>query len=284
MGCIFRGVSVLIAIIIGCAECYRILGVFPHPGKSHFDVFKPVLKELSVRGHSVTVISHFPLEKEQRNYIDVSLKGTVDLLIDVIPLTAFHGWKIERHAEVTHINHFGRLSCEAGLKSKALQNFLKKEEKYDLILIEMFNTHCFGGLIKKFGAPFIGVKSHALMPWSNQWFGNPSNPSYIPVIFSDFSDQMSFLQRVENTVMLVFNTLYYNLIITPESSAFSKKYLGDKLSISDRIMYNASLVLVNSHYSFNRPKPLVPNVIEVGGIHVGKQGQLPTVGTFQNRN
>lgn len=71
--------------------------------------------------------------------------------------------------------------------------------------------------------------------------------------------------------------VYYNVIMTGEAVEISRSLLGEELRVPDNIMYNASLVLVNSHYSLNRPRPLVPNVVEVGGIHVGKRGQLPAV-------
>lgn len=51
----------------------RILGLFPHLGKSHFDVFEPLLKELAIKGHNVTVVSHFPLKTPLKNYEDISL-------------------------------------------------------------------------------------------------------------------------------------------------------------------------------------------------------------------
>lgn len=58
---------------------------------------------------------------------------------------------------------------------------------------------------------------------------------------------------------------------------FSKKYLGEDLFEDGSVMHNISLLLTNAHFSLNRPRPLVPGDVEVGGIHVGTPKPLPSV-------
>lgn len=53
----------------------KILGLFPHPGKSHFYFFQPILRELAGRGHDVTVISPFPDKNPPKGYHDLTLPG-----------------------------------------------------------------------------------------------------------------------------------------------------------------------------------------------------------------
>lgn len=57
---------------------HRILGLFPHPGLSHFHFFHPVMKGLAEAGHEVTVVSHFPNKEPIENYKDEALKGKHD--------------------------------------------------------------------------------------------------------------------------------------------------------------------------------------------------------------
>lgn len=271
----FSKLLVILAILILC-DGYKILGLFPHPGKSHFDVFQPLLKELAVRGHEVTVISYFPLQKPIKNYTDISLKeGAEGVLVDVLSVQQIPTGKLHTYYEPVAIHNIARHSCEYGLQNKKVQELIKNKKQYDLAIIEMFNSHCFAGIIRKLGIPFIGITSHALMPWSNSWFGTPGTPSYIPVLFLDHSDQMDFLERVENAIIYVLHNVYYNFVVCTDSDGFSRKYIGERIPKS--FMENASLVLTNTHYSLNRPKPLAPNVIDVGGIHIRKQRKLPEV-------
>lgn len=178
---------------------------------------------------------------------------------------------------IAFVRPFATACCNGGLKHEAIQKLAKSKEHFDLILMEYFNTHCFSGFIKKFSAPVIGLSSHVLMPWVNDWTGNPDNPSYIPLINMDRSDDMSFLQRVEHLLVYTYVKIYYRAVLTRDAAEISRNHLGLEMRVPDGVMYNTSLVLVNSHYSLNLPRPLVPNVIEVGGLHIGKCGQLPVV-------
>lgn len=60
-------------------QCYNVLGIFIHPGKSHFDMFYPLMRGLAERGHNVTVISHFPDKNPVVGYTDVVLEGLSEI-------------------------------------------------------------------------------------------------------------------------------------------------------------------------------------------------------------
>lgn len=57
-------------------SAYRILGLFAHPGLSHFKVFQPIMRGLAEGGHHVTVVSYFPnLDDAHPNYVDYAFQG-----------------------------------------------------------------------------------------------------------------------------------------------------------------------------------------------------------------
>lgn len=73
-------------LLVGCllsaanpADSLRILGLFPHPGVSHFHFFHPIMRELAAQGHNVTVVSHFPDAKAPANYKDLPLSGMASM-------------------------------------------------------------------------------------------------------------------------------------------------------------------------------------------------------------
>jgi glucuronosyltransferase len=41
--------------------------------------------------------------------------------------------------------------------------------------------------------------------------------------------------------------------------------------------YKTSLVLLNTHFSLSYPKPITPNYVQVGGMHVKPPKKLPQV-------
>lgn len=65
--------------LIDTTNSYKILGLFPHPGHSHFHVFHPIMRELALAGHNVTVLSSFPDLHPPPNYKDLVLSGMPSL-------------------------------------------------------------------------------------------------------------------------------------------------------------------------------------------------------------
>lgn len=66
-------IFILFCAAIAQTNGSRILGVFPTQCKSHWMIGHSVMKSLAKAGHSVTIISPFPLKTPIENYHDVSL-------------------------------------------------------------------------------------------------------------------------------------------------------------------------------------------------------------------
>lgn len=75
----------IFAVSMGHCEALRVLGLFPHPGLSHFHFFHPIMRGLADAGHDVTVVSYFPDPKAPVNYKDLSL-GNMDMLTNSVDL------------------------------------------------------------------------------------------------------------------------------------------------------------------------------------------------------
>lgn len=276
-------IKIIIVIFLACAtfaRSYKILGIFPHSGKSHFDVFHPMLVALAKKGHQVTVLSHFPSKNPVDGYRDISLANTSQTLVNVFDVDKFQGHRYEKYGTVVLLSMMAYETCEKGLSSKAVQDFLKRNDSFDLIITEYFNTDCFLGFAHKYKVPVISLSSCTIMPWMNDRFGNPDNPSYIPNNLMDYSDRLSFLERVENTLVLLLQRLYYHLVTDAQANALARKYFGEDLPSLKSIVYNTSIMMVNTHFSLNLPRPNVPGIIEIGGIHIGKVKKLPLVSHF----
>lgn len=82
MACSTFRIQLAVVLLLSCcaANGHRILGLFPHPGISHFQFFHPVMKALAEAGHEVTVVSHFPSKQKIENYKDEPLTGKQDLI------------------------------------------------------------------------------------------------------------------------------------------------------------------------------------------------------------
>lgn len=98
---ISKSFLVLLIFLVNSNDSARILGVFPHPSKSHAILGQPIFVELAKRGHEVVFVSPFPLENPPPGYRDIVLthKGIFEVydhemdqafaVIDQNPFTLF---------------------------------------------------------------------------------------------------------------------------------------------------------------------------------------------------
>lgn len=267
----------LIALHINLAYSYKILGLFPHPGKSHVDIFVPIMKGLARRGHDITVVSHFPLKKPEPRYRDLSLNAPDNILLAAFPLSQKSSTLLDKILTVFLLSGLQQTSCESGFQSQEVQRLINSEERYDIIIAEFFNSYCFLAFAHKFSVPVVGLSSCVMTPWTAEVFAQPNNPSYVPEHFLSHADKMLFWERVSNTVALLFHEAVYRYVVQPRDQRIAEEYFREALPPLEEIARSSSVLLVNTHFSLNLPRPNVPGVIEIGGIHIGVPKSLPKV-------
>lgn len=100
---------------------------------------------------------------------------------------------------------------------------------------------------------------------------NPHNPAYNAISSLGYSDKMTFVERLWNTVVSISEQFNYKYLYLPAQEAVYQRHFGKKnLPPLLDVIHNVSIVLVNSHPMINYPRPVVPSMIEVGGFHLKK--------------
>ncbi|KAI8043739.1 UDP-glycosyltransferase UGT5 [Drosophila gunungcola] len=260
-------------------EAAQILGLFQHPGKSHFDFFRPMFLALAERGHSISMYSYFPLEKPVANYTDYVFHG-MPLLTDIVDLKNFESeWKPLglpfKVPTYFMLNDWGLRSCKVGLNSPLIAELLESPIRYDVIILENFSNDCMAAVAHLLKAPVIALSSCAIMPWHYQRMGSPFINPIMPMNFLPYTDEMSLIDRLNNFFHFhTVNTLY-NLITQPATDALIAQRFGAGLPPINEIVKNTSLMLINQYYALTGPRPYAPNVVEVGGLQVGPLKPLP---------
>lgn len=115
----------------------------------------------------------------------------------------------------------------------------------------------------------------------NALVGNPSAQSSVPNAWLGNVANMDLKHRAKN----FFLTLAEQLVMTYAHGKDSKYYrknfpLINKYPKLDRQLDNISLVLVNDHFSLTVPRPNVPAVVPVAGLHIKQRPTLPEVGIY----
>lgn len=124
----------------------------------------------------------------------------------------------------------------------------------------------------------MSIISSTYLPWSYDRVGNPNNPSYISTVLTKATNNLNFFQRITNTLNYIFHLkILWNVFSDWPTEKFLKETYGSKTPHVNDIVYNTSMVFVNTHFTLDGPRPLVPNMVEIGGIHVKPPRLLPEV-------
>ncbi|KAH8412371.1 hypothetical protein KR009_001525 [Drosophila setifemur] len=275
-----KGASALMSLallsLVVCGDSLRILGLFPYPAISHFKFFHPILRGLAEAGHSVDVVTRFADEQPPKGYKDLLLPSAN--LTDAISLADFDlpFEFIFHYYEFFVLYQLGTESCNTTLHSQALAEVLQHPPGYyDVVLMEHFNSDCMMSIPYLLQAPVVALSSCALMPWHYERLGAPLIPSYMSAQPQGKSQEMSFAGRLGNWITVHSLQWLYKIFMVPAADDLIRQKFGPGLPSTGEMVRNTSLMLVNQHYSFSGPKPLPPNIIEVGGVHIKEAKPLP---------
>lgn len=171
-------------------------------------------------------------------------------------------------------------SCDLMLQEEEIQKLIHARNlHFDVLIVEAFFNECFLGFVHKFKAPLIQICTFGGVHWMGDWVGNPNPYAYVPDPFLAYNDKMNFWERMMNTIVGTLwrlGRMYYYL---PGQDVIMRKYFNDSDDLPSiaSIEYTTSLLLLNHHFSISYPRPLMPNMVQVGGMHVLPPSKLPKV-------
>jgi len=150
---------------------------------------------------------------------------------------------------------------------------------FDLVMIETFIQEYTVAIGHKFNAPVINLTP--AMPWVSvsKWLHIPSTYSYIPDVCLHSTGNMNFVDRLKNTITGLMQSYVDNYLYLPKIKEVMNthfKYEGwESRPPLEHMLKNVSLTLVNSNYAIGVPRPYLPGIVEVGGMHVKPPKSLP---------
>lgn len=264
---------------------YNILSISSDPVESHDLPASTLLLELARRGHNVTSYTMIPRKYNLSNYQEV----------DIGPCfrESFQHFRI-RFDKIVHMSSIreGKMwknwnvrpdfMLEKGEKSNDCQpliNLIEKSEKYDVLLYQPFWFELFAGFAHKLQVPCVSIFPNNLYLWLYERMGSPTNPAYLPPVFelSANSDEFSdFWTRVKSFGWYLEEKML-SLYLYRIQDVVNEKLFGKSVPSASRLALETSLILANIHFSFHATRPLVPGIVEIGGIHIRNASALPSV-------
>lgn len=145
-----------ITVVFGVlfVESANILGYFPIPSVSHQHVYQPIWKELSVRGHKVTVITTNPLQDPKlKNLTEIDVSSAYKIH------TTFNPAKFSPSAtlwsRIFFFNDVLVTSVLIPLSEEKVRKFINSDGKFDVVLLSPLASLAFA-FPARFRAPVIG--------------------------------------------------------------------------------------------------------------------------------
>lgn len=156
---------------------------------------------------------------------------------------------------------------EVTMRSKALRDLVNSNATFDLIIFDIMMNDAIIGLGHRFKAPVIGINPMGAIDMVNFILGNSAPPSYVPSFVACFPDEMTFFQRAVNALIGPMMGPFFSMGFLSHQDRLMHELVPDAPPLLD-LMANISLLLLNAHYTFETPRPYLPNMIPIGGLHI----------------
>lgn len=268
---------------MGPVEGGKVL-VMPVDG-SHWLSMKILVEELSLRGHDVLVLvpetsvliqgsTSLRTEIFQVPYTAAELDGSMKTIKEGVfvktPEMADLFVNVDRLVQFTSLQVKG---CEALLYNRTLMDKLRAEG-FELVLTDPF-LPCGSILADTFSIPAVYFLRGIPCGLDERAAQCPTPPSYVPRFYSGNTDRMTFLQRVKNMLMYAVES-YLCRVMFASFDELTGRYLERDMTYRDLVGHGA-IWLLRYDYTFEWPKPIMPNMVLIGGINCVKRGPLPAV-------
>ncbi|KAJ3642470.1 hypothetical protein Zmor_025256 [Zophobas morio] len=258
-------VFLITSFLVLRAECAKILGIFPAPGHSQFVLSDILMTELAKRGHQVTVICPHEPKNQPPNYKTIVTKELIRDTAGDFSLWNLESQSLFKNIKATYV--FGNFITEKTLQNKEVQELLQSNEHFDLVIVEHFFNDALKGFAAHFKAPLVLFSSMGSTEWNRECMGAPMLPTINAVTYTQYTNKMRFFQRIRNLYGTLFDYLYRHYVFYPEQRNYMAKYFPSSMDF-DKVLYNASLMLLNSHVTTSENALLPYNMVEIGGFHV----------------
>ncbi|CAN0478538.1 unnamed protein product [Rangifer tarandus platyrhynchus] len=256
----------------------------------HWLNIKMILEELNQRNHNVTVLassatlfinsnSDSPVNFEvipvsyKKSNIDSLIEHMIMLWIDHRP-TPLTLWAFYKELGKL-LDTFFRINiqiCDGVLNNPKLMARLRKS-RFDVLLADPV-TICGDLVALKLGIPFMYTLRFSPASTVERHCGKiPAPVSYVPAALSELTDQMTFGERLKNTISYPLQDYIFQSYWGEWNSYYSK-VLGRPTTLCET-MGKAEIWLIRTYWDFEFPRPYLPNFEFVGGLHCKPAKPLP---------
>lgn len=254
------------------SEAARILAVFPAPFISHQLTFRPLTEELARLGHEVTIITPDPaysVENKPANLTEIDVHDISYSLKHKFSLAVTFKNNDVYDQVYTYYKILSEV-FEKQITTESVRKVLNDTKGFDLILVEgcVRPALVFSHIFK---APMILVSSLAGQTVYFSSTGISLHPTLYPGIFQQKLHKMTLLEKVHE----IFKQYLFNYEVDRQESddnALLRRNFGDDVPQLSELKKRVSMLFMNVHHLWDNNRPVPPNVVYLGGLHLTSLG------------
>lgn len=247
----------------------NILAVPTVPDKSHWNVMRFVLRALTDRGHNVTVFTS-SLDGDREGYTEVDVSAEqrpplVDVDATYLIETIGNTWQL-----LPIMENISRVACDAIYGHPLMADIMNgAAQQFDLVITEPFMSKCVAYVATVLRVPMVYVFPPPMATFLERPLtGHIPNPAVAGHVLSGHGTPKTFSER------------FANAVLTAYCSALTW-YSEWKMQRTNPRPYDAvdlvkpSVIFANSHFITEPSRPLTPDVVQIGGIHLTPPKSIP---------
>ncbi|XP_055472992.1 UDP-glucuronosyltransferase 1A5-like [Psammomys obesus] len=278
-------VGLLLLCVLPWAEGAKVL-VFPLEG-SHWLSMRDVVRELHARGHQTVVLApevsahikgedFFTLKTYAILYTDEEYTQNLTQNVGLFFETGNYVKTFFRISEaLKNMSVILFKSCTDLLYNKALIQQLNSSS-FDVLFTDPVFP-CGAVLAKYLQIPAVFFLRYLPCDMDYEATQCPNPSSYVPRLLTRHSDHMSFLQRVKN-MLYPLALKYICHMFFAKYEILASELLQREVTFVDILSY-ASVWLFRGDFVFDYPRPIMPNMVFIGGINCANRKPLSQVCT-----
>ncbi|XP_011210092.2 UDP-glucosyltransferase 2 [Bactrocera dorsalis] len=259
---------------------YRILFMGPFPAPSHWMWMEHFLKDLLQRGHQVTTLTNHPAKQAHPNLTEIIIDPKLNIAEHRPRENIFKMHFTSDFENLQMYWHVGLLSSEHALNDPKVKSLIASQDlEFDLIVLEQFYHESFLMFAHKFKCPVVTLGTLGYADNMDHAMGLLTPWATVPHLLVSYTDQMTFAQRAYNTYLSIYDALFRSWYYIPKMQEMAERHFGAHIDgplphVVD-LERNISMMLINSHRSTDVPRPSMPGLIDVAGVHIKKPKPLP---------
>lgn len=258
---VFRIFLACLIFVIPSCYCANILVVVPTPSYSHQIAFTSLWKELSLRGHKVTVLTTDPQnDPKLTNLTEIDLNWTYQHISHMSTMleSSLNMWNI-----LVQFSDAVKNITEAQLSYGPVQDLMKKEKNYDVVLVEFLFPE-FLGFAEMYDCPKILIGSLDPNSFIHRLVGNPAHPIVNPDMFTPFYGNLNFKERIISMIYDLYVQLYAIKIYFNAKQSILSTYFNTKSTVEE-LINDVDMLFINTNPVLQSIRASGPSTVNIGG-------------------